>query len=55
MSKRLGPGTFGKREELVFLGKEISEQRDYGDTVAEAIDDEVQSLIQGAGNQLEIF
>ncbi len=48
MSKRLGPRTFGKREELVFLGKEISEQRDYGDNVAESIDEEVQSLVQGA-------
>ena len=48
MSKKLGPRTFGKREELVFLGKEISDQRDYGDNVAEAIDEEVQSLIQGA-------
>ena len=48
MSKKLGPRTFGKREELVFLGKEISEQRDYGDNVAESIDEEVQSLVQGA-------
>ena len=48
MSKKLGPRTFGKREELVFLGKEISEQRDYGDQVAEAIDDEVHSLLQEA-------
>jgi len=48
MSKKLGPRTFGKREELVFLGKEISEQRDYGDQVAEAIDDEVHGLLQEA-------
>ena len=48
MSKKLGPRTFGKREELVFLGKEISDQRDYGDDVAEAIDEEVRSLVQGA-------
>ena len=45
MSKKLGPRTFGKREEMVFLGREISEQRDYSDSVAELIDDEVQSLI----------
>ena len=45
MSKKLGPRTFGKRDELVFLGREISEQRDYSDSVAEQIDDEVQSLI----------
>ena len=48
MSKKLGPRTFGKREELVFLGREISEQRDYSDTVAETIDDEVHGLIQHA-------
>ncbi len=48
MSKKLGPRTFGKREEMVFLGREISEQRDYSDSVAEQIDDEVYSLIDGA-------
>ena len=48
MSKKLGPRTFGRREEMVFLGREISEQRDYSDTVAEQIDDEVHSLIGGA-------
>lgn len=46
MSERLGPRTFGKREELVFLGREISEQRDYSDNIAETIDDEVRSIIQ---------
>ena len=45
MSERLGPRTFGKREELIFLGREISEQRDYSDQVAETIDDEVHDLI----------
>jgi cell division protease FtsH len=48
MSKRLGPRTFGKKEELVFLGREISEQRDYSDKTAEEIDDEVHTLIQTA-------
>ena len=48
MSKKLGPRTFGRRDELVFLGREISEQRDYSDSIAEQIDDEVQSLIGGA-------
>ena len=48
MSKELGPRTFGKREELVFLGKEISERRDYSDNVAEAIDDAVHSVIDNA-------
>ncbi|MDO8750761.1 MAG: ATP-dependent zinc metalloprotease FtsH [Dehalococcoidia bacterium] len=44
----LGPRTFGKREELIFLGREISEQRDYSDRTAEQIDQEVQELIQEA-------
>ena len=48
MSEKLGPRTFGKREELVFLGREISEQRDYSDSVAETIDEEVRSLIDNA-------
>ena len=48
MSKKLGPSTFGKREEMVFLGREISEQRDYSDRVAKTIDEEVHRLIQTA-------
>ena len=51
MSSSLGPRTFGKREEMVFLGREISEERDYGDKVAEEIDDEVKDLINGAYTQ----
>ena len=45
MSEKLGPRTFGKREELVFLGREISEQRDYSDSVAQTIDEEVHGII----------
>jgi len=48
MSEKLGPRTFGHKEELVFLGREISEQRDYSDKVAEQIDDEVHDIIQQA-------
>jgi cell division protease FtsH len=48
MSDRLGPRTFGDRQELVFLGREISEQRDYGDKVADTIDEEVNRIIQDA-------
>ena len=48
MSEALGPRTFGKREELVFLGREISEERDYGDRVAEEIDEEVKNMISMA-------
>ena len=48
MSDTLGLRTFGRREELVFLGKEIHEERDYSDKVAEDIDQEVQALIDQA-------
>ena len=51
MSRALGPRTFGKREEMVFLGREISEERDYGDKVAEEIDEEVKGLINRAYEQ----
>jgi cell division protease FtsH len=48
MSERLGPRTFGRKEELVFLGREISEQRNYSEKVAEEIDDEVRRIIDHA-------
>jgi cell division protease FtsH len=51
MSEELGPRTFGQKEELVFLGREISEQRDYGETVADLIDKEVNRIIQDAHEQ----
>jgi cell division protease FtsH len=45
MSQVLGPMVYGKKEELIFLGREISEQRDYSEEVAEQIDQEVRKLI----------
>ena len=48
MSEHLGPRTFGRREELIFLGKEIHEERDYSDKIAEEIDQEVKLLIHQA-------
>ena len=44
----LGLRTFGRRQELVFLGKEISEQRDYGDKIADDIDDELRHIVDAA-------
>ena len=44
----LGPISFGEKEELVFLGKEISEQRNYSEKVAARIDREVESIIKTA-------
>ena len=50
MSELLGPRTFGHKEEMVFLGREISEQRDYSEEVARQIDDEVHKIIDSAYN-----
>lgn len=48
MSEELGPMTFGQKEELVFLGKEIGEQRDYSEAVAQEIDQEVRGIVHRA-------
>jgi cell division protease FtsH len=48
MSRKLGPRTFGKKEELVFLGRDISETRNYSDATAHAIDEEVSEIISKA-------
>ncbi|MCX6003349.1 MAG: hypothetical protein NTX46_02815, partial [Chloroflexi bacterium] len=46
-SDKLGPRTFGDKQELIFLGREISEQKDYSDKTAEVIDNEIDSIIRG--------
>ncbi len=51
MSGELGPMVYGQQEELIFLGREISEQRDYSEAVAEKIDKEVRLLVNDAYNQ----
>ncbi len=48
MSTELGLMTYGQKEELVFLGREISEQRDYSDAIAEKIDAEVRKIVDDA-------
>ena len=55
MSESLGPRTFGKVQELVFLGREISEERDYGDKIAEEIDEEVRVLIKLAYERAKVI
>jgi len=45
MSSEMGLMTYGKKEELIFLGREISEQRDYSEAVAQKIDAEVRKLV----------
>jgi len=51
MSEKLGPMTFGQKDELVFLGREIGEQRDYSEAVAQEIDGEVRSFMEEAHNR----
>jgi cell division protease FtsH len=51
MSTELGSMTYGQKEELIFLGREISEQRDYSEAVAEQIDREVRKLVDESYNQ----
>ncbi len=48
MSKKLGPMAFGKKEEMIFLGRSISEERNYSDEVAYEIDKEVRRIIDEA-------
>ncbi|WP_349258376.1 ATP-dependent zinc metalloprotease FtsH [Aggregatilinea sp.] len=48
MSTKLGPRVFGQKEELVFLGREIGEQRDYSESIAEQIDEEVHDIVATA-------
>ena len=50
MSEKLGPRTFGKRDDVVFLGREMGGQRDYSEQIAQVIDDEVHGIIETAYN-----
>jgi cell division protease FtsH len=45
MSKKLGPLTFGKKEEEIFLGREFARHRDYSEETARLIDDEVKTIV----------
>ncbi|HZX61492.1 MAG TPA: cell division protein FtsH, partial [Candidatus Methylomirabilis sp.] len=48
MSEKLGPLTFGKREEMIFLGKEIAKHQDYSEQTAQEIDLEVRRFVMEA-------
>lgn len=48
MSEKLGPLTFGKKDEQIFLGREIAKHKDYSEKTAEEIDDEVRRLVTEA-------
>ncbi|MFA6306667.1 MAG: ATP-dependent zinc metalloprotease FtsH [Patescibacteria group bacterium] len=51
MSDTLGPRTYGEKDEMIFLGREIHEQRDYSEKVAEQIDKEISNFIDKAVHQ----
>ena len=44
----MGPLTYGKKEEQIFLGREIAQHRDYSELTAQKIDDEVRNIVTGA-------
>lgn len=50
MSEKLGLLTFGRKNEQIFLGREISQHRDFSETTAKLIDDEVFEIIEGCRN-----
>ena len=51
MSKRIGPLALGRKDELVFLGRDLAEQKNYSEKSAEAIDEEIRALIDAAYNR----
>jgi cell division protease FtsH len=51
MSEKLGPRTFGVREDMMFLGREIGRTRDYSEATARLIDAEVDTLVRNAYRQ----
>ncbi len=51
MSDNLGPLTYGKKEEQIFLGREISQHRDYSEATAQSIDKEVREIIMDSYNK----
>jgi cell division protease FtsH len=55
MSEDLGPMVYGQKDELIFLGREIGEQRDYSESVAERIDIEVFGIVQEAHERAKII
>jgi cell division protease FtsH len=48
MSEAMGPLQIGRQDDNVFLGREISEQRDYSEEVAEQVDEEVRRIVSSA-------
>ncbi len=55
MSEKLGPIRYGEREEMVFLGRQLSEHRNYSDKVAQQIDEEVHELVEDAHQRCHVI
>ncbi|MFA5754007.1 MAG: ATP-dependent zinc metalloprotease FtsH [Patescibacteria group bacterium] len=55
MSDHLGPRTYGEKEEMIFLGREIHEQRDYSEKVAERIDEEISGFISQGTDKAKLI
>ena len=56
MSEKLGTVTLGRQDEMIFLGREMSEQKNYSDAVAKQIDEEVRAIIdRGAARAREVL
>jgi len=53
MSERLGPLTYGQKDEEIFLGKQITRHKNYSEETAEAIDDEVKKIVAGGMTRAE--
>ena len=53
MSEKMGPRTFGDKEEMVFLGSQIHENRDYSEKTAEKIDEEVSEILEVASKKAQ--
>ncbi len=53
MSEKMGPMTFGKKQEEIFLGREIAQHRDYSEKTAQVIDEEVRIIIDNASMTAE--
>ena len=51
MSEKMGPLTYGTKEEQVFLGKDFSQQKNFSDQTAKLIDQEVKALVMGGYNK----
>ena len=48
MSDRLGPVAFGRKQQMIFLGRDVGEQRDYSEHVGEMIDKEIRTVLDQA-------